>query len=114
VEHDVRAVSSDEVAGAGRATDVRKNGNSSVEAVLGPQCRSEVDYRSFRTVGQHQRPGVKPCDALSEPRAQEARGARDQDSGALDVLRVFLRPDVVDDAAEERFQVRFVSDFGAT
>ena len=78
------------------------------------QRHGEVDDPSFRTIGKHDRPGLQPCDALSEPRAEETRGACDQDSGALDVVGEFLGSNAVDEAAEERLRVQLVCDLEAT
>ena len=90
------------------------DGYGRVEPVRARQRHGEIDHRSFRTVGKHDGPGSQPCDALGEPRAEEARGACDQDSGALDVVGEFLGSNAVDEAAEERLRVQLVCDLGAT
>jgi hypothetical protein len=114
VEDNVRTVSRNELRGAGVVTDIGEHGDGCVEPVRARQRHGEIDHPSFRIIGKHDGPGLQPCDALGEPRAEEARSARDQDSGALDVLCEFLGSDAVDEAAEERLRVRLVCDLEAT
>ena len=114
VKHDVRAISGDDVDGARRASNVGENWDGVRRAPFVPASRHQVDERAFCAVYEHEPRGPRLRQALGESRAEEASGARNQDSGALEVLSEFVGSQAVDQAAEERFRVRLVCDLGAT
>ena len=87
-----------------------RTGTASVRAPFAPASRHQVDERAFCAVYEHEPRGPQLRQALGESRAEEASGARNQDSGALEVLSEFVGSQAVDQAAEERFRVRLVCD----
>ena len=96
VKHDMRAISGDDVDGARRASNVGENWDGVRRAPFAPASRHQVDERAFCAVHEDEPLGPGLRHTLGESRAEEASSARDQDSGALEVLSEFLGSQAVD------------------